>query len=103
MKKWWVFWIFSVPIFIITYMNSFFITSKITYESQAECKTMFIFTPQNVHYCSEIYPIDIFLISLKTKPLSYICLISGIYLIGFIFYILIRLIMKSRENQINAR
>ena len=97
------FLVFSVLIFIITYMNSFFITSKIAYASQSECKPMFIFTPQNVLYCSEIYPIDIFLISLKTKPLSYICLISGIYLIGFILYLLIRLIMKSRENRIKAR
>ena len=103
MKKWWVFWVFSVPIFIFTFMKSFFITSKIAYASQSECKPMFIFTPQNVHYCSEIYPIDIFLISLKTKPLSYICLISGIYLIGFILYLFIRLIIKSRENRINAR
>lgn len=88
MKKWLGLWIFCIPIFIISFIYSFFITSKVAYLPQSECKPMFIFTPQYVQYCSEIYPIDIFLISLKTEPLSYICLISGLYLIGFIIYLL---------------
>ena len=88
MKKWLGLWIFCIPIFIISFIYSFFITSKVAYLPQTECKPMFIFTPQDVQYCSEIYPIDIFLISLKTEPLSYICLISGLYLIGFIIYLL---------------
>ncbi|WML44597.1 DUF4306 domain-containing protein [Neobacillus sp. PS3-40] len=88
MKKWLGLWIFCIPIFIISFIYSFFITSKVAYLPQSECKPMFIFTPQDVQYCSEIYPIDIFLISLKTEPLSYICLISGLYLIGFIIYLL---------------
>jgi hypothetical protein len=87
-KKWLGLWIFCIPIFIISFIYSFFITSKVAYLPQSECKPMFIFTPQDVQYCSEIYPIDIFLISLKTEPLSYICLISGLYLIGFIIYLL---------------
>jgi hypothetical protein len=87
-KKWLGLWIFCIPIFIISFIYSFFITSKVAYLPQSECKSMFIFTPQDVQYCSEIYPIDIFLISLKTEPLSYICLISGLYLIGFIIYLL---------------
>ncbi|WML26891.1 DUF4306 domain-containing protein [Neobacillus sp. OS1-33] len=88
MKKWLGLWIFCIPIFIISFIYSFFITSKVAYLPQSECKPMFIFTPQDVQYCSEIYPIDIFLITLKTEPLSYICLISGLYLIGFIIYLL---------------
>jgi hypothetical protein len=87
-KKWLGLWIFCIPIFIISFIYSFFITSKVAYLPQSECKPMFIFTPQDVQYCSEIYPIDIFLITLKTEPLSYICLISGLYLIGFIIYLL---------------
>lgn len=99
MKKWFVFWILSIPIFIITFIFSFFYTSKIESLSQSECKPMFIFTPQDVQYCSEIYPIDIFLISLKTEPLSYICVISGLYLIGFIIkYLFSSLVLKLKNS-----
>jgi hypothetical protein len=93
-KKWWGLWIFCIPVFIISFTYSFFITSKIAYLPQSECKPMFIFTPQDVQYCSEIYPIDIFLISLITEPLSYVCLLAGLYLIGFIIYLLIKMISK---------
>ncbi|MEH7502273.1 DUF4306 domain-containing protein [Neobacillus drentensis] len=98
MKKWWVLWAFSIPVFIITFLNSFFMTAKIGSFSQEECKPKFIFTPKDVQHCSDVYPIDIFLISLKTEPLSYICLITGLYLIGFMVYLLLNLIIK-RNNK----
>ncbi|MFB6468986.1 DUF4306 domain-containing protein [Cytobacillus sp. Hz8] len=98
LKKWWTLWIISIPVFLITFMNSFFITSKVTSLAQSECKRLFIFTPKDVQYCSEIYPIDLFLISLKTKPLSYICILSGIYLVGFIIYFLLSRYKLKRKD-----
>ncbi|CAH2716954.1 hypothetical protein BACCIP111895_04142 [Neobacillus rhizosphaerae] len=97
MKKWFVIWILSIPVCLLTFMNSFFMTAKIGSFSQEECKPKFIFTPKDVQHCSDVYPIDIFLISLKTEPLSYICVISGLYLIGFIIYYLLR-VVKHKNN-----
>ncbi|MBM7584640.1 hypothetical protein JOC86_001177 [Bacillus pakistanensis] len=94
MLKWWIIWFISLPIFLITYIYSFFITSKIAYAPQSECKPLFIFTPQNVQYCSDIYPIDLILIALKTNPTSYLCIASGLYLVGFLLFVGIRLILK---------
>lgn len=96
MNKWMILWIVSIPVFLFSFVYSFFITSKIAYLPQSECKPRFIFTPQDVGYCSEIYPIDLFLISLKTQPLSYLCIISGIYLIGYIVYLIYRFIKKRK-------
>lgn len=90
MKKWITLWIVSIPVFLISYVGSFFMTSKISVLPQEECKPRFIFTPQDVSYCSDVYPIDIFLISLKTQPLAYACVASGLYLIGFVGYVLYR-------------
>lgn len=67
----------------VSYVYSFIIESKIAYWSQEECKSKFIFTQQDVQYCSDIYPIDVFLISLGNNPISYLCLITGLYIIGF--------------------
>ncbi|MCA1062648.1 DUF4306 domain-containing protein [Rossellomorea aquimaris] len=86
MKKWWTLWFLSIPILLISFVFSFFTDSKIVYWSQQDCKPEFIFTPQSVKYCSDIYAIDVLLISLRDNPISYICLTSGLYLIGFIFY-----------------
>lgn len=95
MKKWWVIWFFSIPICLFSYLYSFFITGKISYLSQSECKPMFIFTPQDVQYCSDVYPIDVFLISLREEPLSYVCIISGLYFVGFLFYKVLKLIKNG--------
>ncbi|MEK5063679.1 hypothetical protein [Cytobacillus sp. FSL R5-0596] len=94
MLKWWIIWFISLPIFLVTYVSSFFITSKIAYAPQSECKPMFIFTPQDVQYCSDIYPIDVILIALKTNPISYLCIASGLYLVVFLLFVGIRLILK---------
>ena len=103
MRKWlrlWGLWILCIPIFVITFIYTFFITSKIAYLPQEECKPMFIFTPQDVLYCSDIYTIDIVLLSLK-EPLAYISLLSGLYLIVFIIYFVIKVITKimKRNNK----
>jgi Domain of unknown function (DUF4306) len=87
-KKRWILFIISLPIFIVTYVYSFFISSKIAYLPQSECKPEFIFTPQDVQYCSDIYAIDVFLIALQTNPISYLCLLSGIYIVSFFVYII---------------
>ncbi|WP_181347016.1 DUF4306 domain-containing protein [Thalassobacillus sp. CUG 92003] len=92
MKKWWLLWILSIPMFLLTYLYSFFLTSKIAYLPQAECKPKFIFTPETVQYCSDIYPIDVFLIGLKNNPISYLCVIFGLYIIGFFIYQIVRLV-----------
>jgi hypothetical protein len=86
LKYSWIIWLLNIPIFLFAYLDSFFLASKIAYEPQEECKQKFIFTPQDVQYCSDIYPIDIFLIALKTYPLSYVCLASGIFFIAFPIY-----------------
>ncbi|WP_432653469.1 DUF4306 domain-containing protein [Rossellomorea aquimaris] len=87
-KKRWILFIISLPIFLVSYVYSFFISSKIAYLPQTECKPEFIFTPQDVQYCSDIYAIDVFLIALQTNPISYLCLISGIYIVSFFVYII---------------
>ncbi|CAN7515954.1 hypothetical protein [Rossellomorea sp. LjRoot5] len=97
MKKWWILWLLSIPIWLISYVYSIFITGKIAYLSQSECKPMFIFTPQDVQYCSDIYPVDVVLIALKTNPFTYIWLLSGLYLVGFIVYVIIRKIKGKRS------
>ncbi|MEL3971679.1 DUF4306 domain-containing protein [Rossellomorea oryzaecorticis] len=84
--KGWIFFILCLPTFLISYVYSFFIASKIAYLPQSDCKPEFILTPQDVHYCSDIYAIDVFLIALKTNPISYLCLFSGLYIIGFLGY-----------------
>jgi hypothetical protein len=88
---WWI-WGLSLPTFLVTYVYSFFLASKIAYESQADCRQKFIFTPKDVEYCSDIYPIDVFLISLKTYPLSYLCIASGMF---FVLYPLYQLYKKN--------
>ncbi len=88
---WWI-WGFSLPVFLVTYVYSFFLASKIAYESQTDCRPKFIFTPKDVEYCSDIYPINVFLISLKTCPLSYLCIASGMF---FILHPLYQLYKKS--------
>ncbi|QHE60539.1 hypothetical protein [Rossellomorea vietnamensis] len=97
MKKWWILWAISIPIFLLSYINSIFLTSKIAYMSQSECKPMFIFTPQDVDYCSDIYPIDLFLISLKTNEVTYLWLLSGFYLVGFIVFLIVRKIWRKGD------
>ncbi|MRX74264.1 DUF4306 domain-containing protein [Bacillus lacus] len=94
MNKWWVIWFISIPIFMMSYFYSIFITSKIAYFSQSECKPKFIFTPQDVQYCSDIYPIDVFLIALKTNPITYIWLLTGLYIVGFLVFVLAANIRK---------
>ncbi|WP_201712795.1 hypothetical protein [Rossellomorea arthrocnemi] len=96
MRKWWILWVLCIPIFLVSYVYSIFITSKITYLPQSECKPMFIFTPQDMDYCSDIYPIDVFIIALKTNPITYIWLLSGFYLVGFFVFLIGR---KIRSNQ----
>jgi len=98
MKKWWIMWFICIPIFLITYIFSIFITSKIAYEQQSECKSKFIFTPQDVQYCSDIYPIDVILIALQTNPITYIWLLAGLYIIGFLIYVVYSLIAKIRKG-----
>jgi hypothetical protein len=72
-------------VFLISYLYSFFMEAKIAYAPQSECKPQFIFTPQDVQYCSEIYPIDVVLIALKANPFSHVCLISSFYFLGKLF------------------
>ncbi|WP_376766203.1 DUF4306 domain-containing protein [Bacillus haikouensis] len=84
----------SLPVFVVSYIYSFFISSKIAYLSQSECKPQFIFTPKDVQYCSDIYGIDIFIIALKTNPISYLCLLTGMYIISFFAYITFTTIKK---------
>jgi hypothetical protein len=52
MKKGWILFIICLPVFVVSYVNSFFISSKIAYLPQSECKSEFIFTPKDVQYCS---------------------------------------------------
>ncbi|MGP1908000.1 hypothetical protein ACTSEZ_07490 [Metabacillus sp. JX24] len=88
MKKRWLIWLLSIPAFMVIYLESFFTEGNaLAYNSQAECIPKFIFTPKTVQYCSEVYPIDVFLIALK-NPLSYICIILGFFII---FYPVFRL------------
>ncbi|WP_100407844.1 DUF4306 domain-containing protein [Bacillus solitudinis] len=96
MKKWWIMWLICIPIFLVSYVYSIFITSKIAYLPQSECKPKFIFTPQDVQYCSEIYPIDVILIAFKTNPITYIWLLTGLYIIGFLVFVLITKIRKRK-------
>lgn len=95
MKRWITLWAVSIPVFLISYIGSFFMTSKISILPQEECKPRFIFTPQDVSYCSDIYPIDIFLISLKTQPLAYVCVASGLYIVGFMGYFIYQKVKKK--------
>lgn len=97
MKKWIALWVLCIPVFLITFMNSFFVASKVTALSQSECRPMFIFTPATVQHCSDIYSIDVFLIALKTEPLAYICLLTGMYLVAFVMFFLIKT-AKNRKN-----
>ncbi|GGF22975.1 hypothetical protein GCM10010954_22250 [Halobacillus andaensis] len=96
MKKWWVMWFVCIPIFLVSYVYSIFITGKIAYLPQSECKPKFIFTPQDVQYCSDIYPIDVFLIALKTNPITYIWLLTGLYIIGFLVFVLVAKLRKRK-------
>lgn len=96
MKKWITLWVVSIPVFLMSYLYSFFMTSKISILPQEECKPRFIFTPQDVTYCSDIYPIDLILISLKTQPLAYVCLASGLYVVGFMGYFISKKLKKSK-------
>lgn len=41
---------------------------------------MFIFTPEDVDYCSDIYVFDAFLIAFK-YPTTYVCLLSALTMI----------------------
>jgi hypothetical protein len=45
------------------------------------CKPKFIYTPQSVEFCMDISFIDILLISIKERPMSIFCLLSGTYLV----------------------
>jgi hypothetical protein len=92
----WIYFILCLPTFLISFVYSFFIASKIAYLPQSLCKPEFIFTPQDVQYCSDIYAIDVFLIALKTNPISYLCLFSGIYIIGFLGYKIFKIIKKKK-------
>jgi hypothetical protein len=98
MKKGWILCIICLPVFVVSYVYSFFISSKFAYLPQSECKPEFIITPKDVQYCSDIYAIDIFLISLKTNPISYLCLVTGIYIISFLTY----LMFTTIKNRIRA-
>ncbi|GGD08095.1 hypothetical protein [Pontibacillus salipaludis] len=89
MSKWWGLWWICIPIFTVSYIYSMIISSKIAYLPQSECKPKFIFTPQDVQYCSDIYAIDVFLIALKTNPIIYISILTGLYMMGFLVFVLV--------------
>lgn len=92
---WWIWWL-SLPAFLVTYVYSFFLASKIAYESQVDCRLKFIFTPKDVPYCSDIYAIDVFLLSLKTYPLSYLCIASGMFFVLYPLYRLYKRLFPKR-------
>ncbi|UOQ83459.1 DUF4306 domain-containing protein [Gracilibacillus salinarum] len=96
--KWWILWFLSIPLFLISYLYSFFIESKIAFWSQEECKPEFIFTPKDVGYCSDIYTIDVVLIALKNNPVSYVCIILGLYIIVFLVCQAVKLVRYVRNK-----
>ncbi|MES9700493.1 hypothetical protein ABWK42_25340 [Bacillus sp. JJ927] len=100
MKSKLLLWIISIPLFFMFFLYPLFITNKIVYASQFDCKPLFIFTPQNVQYCSDIYFIDIIFIMLKEHPISYIGLFLGLYIIGFMFYLLLVIFKRFIKNLI---
>lgn len=95
MIKYWVFWVLSIPLFMISYVYSFFMTNKMSYWRLSDCRPKFIFTPEDVSYCSDIYVVDVILLSLKTNPISYFCLAFGAYLIGFLVYQLVKVFKRA--------
>lgn len=95
MKKYWVLWFVSIPLFILTLLYSLIWANQIAVAPQEVCKPMFIFTPQVVEYCSDIYAIDLFLILLQENVFTLVCLISGIYIIGFLIYLVTKKIKVS--------
>ncbi|QST02892.1 hypothetical protein IMZ31_20300 (plasmid) [Pontibacillus sp. ALD_SL1] len=103
MNKWWGLWWICIPLFFLSYGYSISIASKIAYLPQSECKPKFIFTPQDVQYCSDIYAIDVVLIALKTNPIMYISVLTGLYLTGFIVYVSMRNIRKRKSSNGRVR
>ncbi|RSL35092.1 hypothetical protein D7Z54_00520 [Salibacterium salarium] len=73
-----------LAIFFISGFYSIFFVNQIAVLPLSECKPMFIFTPENVEYCSDIYTVDAFLLSFK-YPTTYLCIISGLIIIISLF------------------
>jgi hypothetical protein len=95
----WVFWILSIPIIIITFIYSFFITSQIAYLPQTECYQEFIFALKDVQNCSEIYPIDKFIISLNNRTnFIYLCRVRFIF--NWINHLFIYRVVKETKGNL---
>ncbi|WP_433750431.1 hypothetical protein [Falsibacillus pallidus] len=75
----------SAIIFFFSGIYTLFFANQVAIMPQTECKPLFIFTPQDVKYCSDIYLIDSILLALQ-RPVTYITLISGAVIIGFVWY-----------------
>ncbi|MDQ0160015.1 hypothetical protein [Alkalibacillus salilacus] len=79
-------------IFSVSALYSLFVVNQIAILPLSDCRPLFIFTPETVEYCSEIYLMDAILLSFR-YPTTYLALLAA----GGFIYMLIQLFRRQND------
>ncbi|NIK13430.1 hypothetical protein [Alkalibacillus almallahensis] len=76
--------------FSVSALYSLFFVNQVEILPLSDCRPLFIFTPETVDYCSEIYLMDAILLSYR-YPTTYLAIIAA----GGFIYMLIQLFRRQ--------